>query len=251
MKLIFLGAGAAFTMENWQSNMLLEAASGKRLLIDCGSDIRWSLKEAGYGVNDVDAIYISHLHADHTGGIEFVAFCTFFNPMAPKPQMFINRKLGKELWERTLQGGMGSIQGQITSLDTYFNVTSLAKNECFIWEETEFRLVQVIHYMDGFDIVPSYGLLFEINGTKYFITTDAQHAPHQIQDFYNISDVIFQDCETSPFKSGVHAHYTELVELDDTTKAKMHLYHYQDGDKPNCKKDGFGGWVKKGQVFEL
>ena len=43
IKLTFLGSGSAFTIEddNFQSNLLLEdLATGKKLLIDCGSNIR-------------------------------------------------------------------------------------------------------------------------------------------------------------------------------------------------------------------
>jgi len=183
-KLTFLGAGAAFTMDNFQSNMLITSDLGKHLLIDCGGDVRHSL-------------------------------------------------------------------AKITTLDDYFIVHRAQKNGMFHWEGIDFRMVQVVHYMDGFDIVPSYGLMFEIKGKTYFITTDTQFNPNQIRDFYNMSDVIFQDCETAPFKSGVHAHYTELITLHKSTKKKMYLYHYQDGDKPDCKEDSFKGWVKNSQVFEL
>ena len=92
MKLIFLGSGSAFTMDNYQSNMILEtetteveslslshkgvdvdvdlATTRKRLLIDCGSDIRWSLAEQGLSYKDIQNIYISHLHPDHFSGLE-------------------------------------------------------------------------------------------------------------------------------------------------------------------------------------
>ena len=43
-----------------------------------------------------------------------------------------------------------------------------------------------------------------------------------------MADIIFHDCETLPFKSGVHAHYEDLKTLDDKTRKKMWLYHYQD-----------------------
>ncbi|CAA9435206.1 MAG: Ribonuclease Z, partial [uncultured Phycisphaerae bacterium] len=71
MKLTFLGTGSAFTLANYQSNMLLED-SGKRLLIDCGGDARHAMAAAGYKAADVDALYVSHLHADHIGGIEWL-----------------------------------------------------------------------------------------------------------------------------------------------------------------------------------
>lgn len=251
-ELTFAGAGAAFTIDNYQSNMVITSPSGKHLLVDCGSDIRHSLRVSmGLSATDIDAVYISHLHADHIGGLEWLAFSTFFNPVAKKPSMFINRKLAQELWENSLRGGLGSIEGTITDLNTYFDVVECPKNGTFSWEGTEFRLVQVVHYMDGYNIVPSYGLQFEVDGKQYFITTDTQFNPNQIKKFYDDADIIFQDTETTPFKSGVHAHYTELVTLPDEIKQKMWLYHYADGDKPDCIKDGFLGWVQNGQKFDL
>ncbi len=52
MKLIILGTGSAFTLENYQSNMLFEAPEG-RLLIDCGSDARRSVAAQGFSALDI------------------------------------------------------------------------------------------------------------------------------------------------------------------------------------------------------
>ena len=84
-----------------------------------------------------------------------------------------------------------------------------------------------------------------------FITTDSQVAPNQMDDFRDMADYIFQDCETAQFVSTVHAHYDDLKQLDDDVKGRMWLYDYQDGEKPDCTEDGFLGWVEKGQVFDF
>ena len=86
---------------------------------------------------------------------------------------------------------------------------------------------------------------------EVFLTTDTQFAPSQIMDFYRRASIVFQDCETSPYKSGVHAHYSELKTLPGDIRAKMWLYHYQDGALPDAQADGFAGFVKQGQVFEF
>jgi len=251
MKLTFLGTGAAFTLENYQSNMLIEK-NGKKLLIDCGSDIRFALRDIKLSSNDIDAIYLSHPHADHLGGMEYMAFTTFFNPNKKPIMLFGEDGVLTEAWDHSLRGGLKSIQGKRVRLSDYFDITRVGKNSSFIWEGTEFNIVQVCHIMDGYAIVNSYGLMFKGDNDKtVFITTDTQFAPSQLTTFYDQADIIFHDCETSPFKSGVHAHYDELMTLDVKTKKKLNLYHYQDGDKPDAKKDGFGGWCKKGQSFEL
>jgi ribonuclease BN (tRNA processing enzyme) len=254
MKLTFIGTGSAFAMTNFQSNMLLED-SGKRLLIDAGGDVRFALAKAGLGAKDVDALYISHLHADHIGGIEWLAFSRYFNP-GPRPELFINERLSHTLWENSLRGGMASHQGVVLTLDHFFSrVHRIETNGSFRFGHTDCRLVQTVHYMDGYEIVPSYGLLLRVDNNpaagEVFLTTDTQFAPSQIMDFYRRASIVFQDCETSPYKSGVHAHYTELKTLPDEIRAKMWLYHYQDGPLPDAPADGFAGFVKQGQVFEF
>jgi ribonuclease BN (tRNA processing enzyme) len=93
---------------------------------------------------------------------------------------------------------------------------------------------------------------------KIFFTCDSQFCPHQIMDFYKEADIIVHDCETGPYKSGVHAHITELETLPDEIKKKMWLTHYQDNvvdswDEWNNRvhKQGFKGFVKKGTVWEF
>jgi hypothetical protein len=74
--------------------------------------------------------------------------------------------------------------------------------------------------------------------------------------FYGEANHIFQDCETAPFKSGVHANYVDLKTLSPEIKAKMWLYHFQDNviedyETWNAKAiaDGFRGFMKTGAVF--
>lgn len=250
MKLQFIGSGSAFTFTNYQSNMIVESDTGKRLLIDCGSDARFALRELGLTHADIDSIYISHLHADHVGGLEWLGFATQFDPDCSRPHLYVSRYLKNELWHNVLAGGMLSLQGEVADLDTYFEVHSIPKNGYFLWEGIEFRLVQTVHIMDGFSIVPSFGLLFTINEINTFLTTDTQFVPEQLKDFYRIADVIFHDCETASFESGVHPHYPKLKTLPEAMRQKMWLYHYQDGDLPDARADGFLGFVKRGQVFD-
>lgn len=251
VKFTFLGSGSAFSLDNWQSNMLLTSDRGKHLLIDCGADARHSMKEQGLTYRDVDAVYVSHLHNDHVGGLEWLGFTRKFDPSCDRPVMYISLFLKSELWNDVLSGGMRSLQGEIADLDTYFDVRGVPKNGSFTWEDTSFRLVQTIHIMDGYTYVPSFGLLFEVNGLTVFHTTDTQFAPEQIKEFYKRADVIFHDCETTPFESGVHANYQKLKTLPAEDRAKMWLYHHNPGPLPDAKADGFRGFVKKGQVFDF
>lgn len=139
MKLTFLGAGSAFTIgdNNYHSNMILENDRGDRLLIDCGSDVRFSLTEAGYTYRDIHHIYVSHLHGDHVGGLEWLAFSTKFDPSCDRPQLYLCDRLADLLWNKVLSGGLSSIQGQVAQLSTYFHVHPIKENASFFGADSK------------------------------------------------------------------------------------------------------------------
>lgn len=230
MKIKFLGTGSAFTLKNFQTNMAIEQ-NGKWLLLDAGGDIRFSLKENNLSIKDIDAIYISHLHTDHAGGIEYAAFNTFFDPnRKQKIKLIGNGQLLRDGWEDTWKGGLESFQGQLLGLNDFFDVISVKPNGYFIWEDIQFSIVQTMHIMNGYAIVPNFGLMIKPKGKDktIFWTADCQYCPSQIIDFYKQADLIIQDCETTTFKSGVHASYSDLISLPKDIRSKMLLVHYND-----------------------
>lgn len=253
MKLTFLGTGSAFTVGdgNYQSNMLLEADSHRKLLIDCGSDARFSIHEQGSFITDLMDIYISHLHSDHIGGLEWVAFHSRYKSGTPyKHCLHLSNQLVDDLWHRSLSASLNPSHDPAIDLSTFFNVNAI-HNQMFEWEKIRFHLFQTLHVTCGLWRMPCFGLWFEINGKMIVITSDTQLNLEEMHELYERADLIFQDCETQRHKSGIHAHYEELQLLTDSIKRKMWLYHYQPGPLPDAKKDGFRGFVKKGQSFDL
>jgi ribonuclease BN (tRNA processing enzyme) len=282
MKITVIGCGNAFSQKNFNQSFLLEE-NDRRLLIDCGYQVPAALQKKGIDFFSIDDIYVSHLHADHIGGLEYFAFMRYDflskpryaieNPKAPK--LIGNKHLLENLWNQSLRGGLESMEGFVASLDTFFVSMSIQPNATFVWQGWIVRLVQQIHVMSGYIIMPSFGLIFSKRGheTVYF-TTDSQHcSPRQMEDFYEQADIIFQDCECigantdtrqMKFSSGVHANYAQLagwesansIKLSSQIKEKMYLSHYQDfvcndvdmfGNSVSwntmAKEDGFRGFI--------
>jgi ribonuclease BN (tRNA processing enzyme) len=253
MKLTFLGTGAAFTVgsQNFHSNAILENDAKQKFLIDCGSDARHSLHEMGLSYKDITDVYISHLHADHIGGLEWLGFTRKFDPDCDRPRLYISEIIAEDLWNKSLSGSMESLEGELSKITTYFDLITVRENEPFQWSGVEFQLVQTVHIMNGYTLAPCHGLFFKSNGIQVYYSADTQFCPHLLTRFYEQADIIFHDCETSRHQSCVHANFAELDSLPAEIKKKMWLYHYQPGHLPDAKKHGFQGFVKKGQVFKF
>lgn len=251
MKLTFLGSGSAFTLSgNYHSNILL-SNDEHSLLLDCGSDIRFSVREQGLSHKSINAVYISHFHADHCGGLEWLGFQCRFDPSCKKPIFFTKKSMADRLWDHVLSGGMSSFLGEKTQLGHFFDVTLIGEEDFFTWEGVKFQMIKTFHVMDNENIIPNYGLFFSVNNYRIFITFDMQFLPDRYMTYYQKADLIFHDCETRHIPTGVHAHYKQLLTLPENIRNKMWLYHYDDGSLPDAKLDGFKGFVTKGQTFNL
>lgn len=262
-----LGTGSAFTLKNRQTNLLI-THNGRRLLVDCGSDVRLSLDDMNLSCLDIDAVYISHLHADHVGGMEWLGFGAYFDPRytrlrtgqpkhltgieggyKPKvrPQLFCQRNLMIDLWDHSLSGGMRGLEGVDATLETYFEPQPVETNGHFVWEGIRFDIVQAVHVSARYSIMDTFGLMFNCpaTGKRLYHTSDVQFCPKtSIEAYYREADWILHDCETlylpvmdeqdrptgevRAFMSGVHSHYDDLLTLPDAIRAKMVLIHYQD-----------------------
>jgi len=253
MKLLFLGSGSAHTLaaDNFQSNMILAADSGRRLLIDCGSDVRWSLAKQDLSHLDITDIYISHLHADHIGGLEYIGFQTKFDPRCQRPRLYVEASLAGPLWNNALRGGMGVITGMETTLETFFDVHIVTASQPFDWEKARIEPVPALHVCGQHATVHSFGLLIEHDGHQTFLTTDTQFTPGRLDSHYAGADLIFHDCEIGTAATGVHPSYEDLARLPESVRAKTWLYGYQPGPLPDAHARGFRGFVRLGQSFEL
>lgn len=259
MTIHFLGVGSAFTTtEYFQSNLLITAANGKKMLVDCGSDARFSLAEWGSRngqVNPViDAVYFSHLHADHIGGLEWLAFSTYFNPNVPRPKLFGVAEILDQLWDNALRSGLEYIDDKVTTLADYFDLCAVETGVPFHWENIEFTPIKMLHVRNSHKNVHSFGLIIKEDGASplYFFSSDTvfdASLVRLLEEWAPQASHVFIDTETTLFRTHVHAHYEELLTLPQSMRKKIWLYHYSPNPNYDPQKDGFMGFVKKGQSF--
>ncbi|MBB4264718.1 MBL fold metallo-hydrolase [Roseospira visakhapatnamensis] len=253
MRFYFLGTGSAFTLteDNFQSNAILETEDGGRLLIDCGTDARHALKAAGLCQRDLSAVYISHLHGDHVGGLEWLGFTTYFNPDLDRPILYIQADLAGPLWRESLKAGMEVLDYGHGTLDDFFDVRPLPATGSFLFGGVRLGLVPLTHIASGEAVMRSYGLMIHAPGGPVLFTSDCLYQPDVLMPYYRAARLIFHDCDTGCRRGGAHCHYSDLVGLPADVKRKTWLYHAADGPRPDAAADGFLGFAQPRQVFDL
>ena len=75
IKLTILGTGTFFVNKNITASAYLLEIDGKKILIDCGPGTLMRLSQAGIKLEEIDYIFITHFHADHTSDL----FSLFMN----------------------------------------------------------------------------------------------------------------------------------------------------------------------------
>lgn len=267
MKITFLGVSSLLG-GGYSSNILLDLGISGTLLIDCGFDIKYSLKNSKRTVEDVKNIYISHLHGDHCLGLEYIGFYNKFI-LNRKISLYIHESYVNDLWEM-LKPSMGKLDDGEKNLSDYFYVRPLENYNSFMVGQHTFKIVKNKHIsFDGKYNIFSYGLLWSRRGSyeldkespdieNIYISTDTINPllckkwPEDILNRVSTCDLFFHEVDFDG--NANHSPYDDLKALPDYIKSKIWLYHYsidKDIYFNKVKEDGFAGLVKEGQIFEF
>ncbi|MCW5747545.1 MAG: MBL fold metallo-hydrolase [Alphaproteobacteria bacterium] len=72
MQLRFIGCGDAFGSGGRFNTCFQVISPSATVLIDCGASSLVALRKWGVDPNSIDAVFITHLHGDHFGGLPFL-----------------------------------------------------------------------------------------------------------------------------------------------------------------------------------
>jgi len=223
-----LGTGSAFAKKFYNTNALLHA-NGYTLMIDCGITAPASLYQLGKPIQDIDAVLITHIHADHIGGLEEYAFRMKFE-FKQKPVLYVAADLLEPLWENALKGGLS--QGTWQTIDEFFQVRTLeAGKPAELHPGLRVELIPTEHIPNK----SSYSLLFN---DRFFYSSDMRFDGDLITRMVRDKGcTVFHDCQLHT-PGAVHATLEELLTLPEDVQERVRLMHYADNRDDFVGKTG-------------
>lgn len=226
MRILPLGVGDAFTARYYSSSVAVEH-EGQWLLIDCPHPIRKMMREASekagvrLDVGDITALALTHLHADHSSGVEgFGYFCHF--AVGHEARLLVHPEVEADLWHRHLHAGMHQLLPKADGtpvpkeLHDFFEVTQLDETRAVRIGPFEIECRKTIHH------IPTTALRIRAGGKTLGYSADTAFDPSLIQ-WLSASDLFIHETNF-----GVHTPYEKLAALPESTRKKMRLIHYPD-----------------------
>ena len=105
-EVVLIGTSDAFGAGGRRQSAVLLRGSGGTLLMDCGATTGSGLNALGIDRSEIDAIVVSHFHADHFGGIPLLMLAALYEDARRRP-LRIAGPPGVEARVRGLAAAMG------------------------------------------------------------------------------------------------------------------------------------------------
>jgi ribonuclease BN (tRNA processing enzyme) len=240
-----LGVNGAFT-KYFHNNYVFELGD-RKLLVDAGTTLRYSLQAAEYKESDITDIVITHLHSDHVGGLEeFAQRCKWI--YNHKPNLWVRDGLIVGLTQILNQG----LSTDGLSVSDYFNIEFI--RDGFIIDNYEVEVIPTDNLHAGGML--SMGVkINDISGNKNIIFTSdiAKFKEAQFDGYFDRYTVaLFHDVSVTP--NNVHANIDDVVQYykNKIDLNKIYGMHYQDDVNLDELKGKFGiKFVEKDKVYEF
>src|SRR5260370_10835126 len=137
LAIVAVGGGEGFSAGYYSSGLAVGAESAW-LLVDCPHPIRRRRRESGgaagvaLDVGDFAAVVVTHLHADHSSGLEGFGYFAHF-VLGRRARLLAHPEVLAEVWDGHLAAGMRRLleperlTARDLTLGDYFDATPLAE----------------------------------------------------------------------------------------------------------------------------
>lgn len=230
-RLLPLGVGDAFSARYYSSTFALET-EGQWLLVDCPHPIRKLMREASttaglaLDVGQIQAVVLTHLHADHASGLEGIGFFSRYI-LGRRMPLITLPAIGAEVWPRHLAASMEWSLQRVgeppvqRALEQFFDFIPLRPGEPVTQGPFVIQGRPAIHN------IPTVAVRVSAAGRMVGYSADTAFDPDLIA-WLGEADLVVHEA------SGgfMHTAYEDLAALPEPLRRKLRLIHYADDFDP-------------------
>jgi ribonuclease BN (tRNA processing enzyme) len=180
------------------------------------------IREAGHLRPDqITAVVLTHLHADHSSGLEGLAYWSYFY-LRRKLRLLIHPDVAARLWDGHLAAGMEQLLPTLDAppvakrLEDYFDIVPLSLDAPAMAGPFSVECRKTIHH------IPTTALRIRADGRTLGYSADTAF------DETLIAWLAEADLFIHETNYGVHTPYDRLAALPAPLRAQMRLIHYPD-----------------------
>lgn len=231
----FLGCGNAHSNELGNSCAVFELGD-LSLTIDYGFTAHNAHKS--HKLKNPEAIFITHGHLDHIGGLENLFYDTYFSDAQPV-KLYIPVGLIHIVHERIASLEHILAEGDANFWDA-FHLIPVSKS--FWHKGVKFRVFENRHHQMGF----SFGICLP---GRFLYSGDTKPIPEIINSLASQGELIFHDLSMTDQPS--HTHFGELCAYTDNILSRCVFYHLSGTEDIRlCEEKGLRV-VKPNEKFNL
>ncbi len=242
-----LGVGDAFSALHYTCCVAVHYET-TWVLIDCPHPLRKIMREGSLSAGvtldseDIEAVLLTHLHADHASGIEDYGYYAHFH-LGKRAKIVCHPDVSARLWENKLSASMDSsglpeLGEEVTTktLDDYFEIQAVTEEAPAQVGPMTIEVRKTIHP------IPTTALKISAGGKTLGHSSDTFFDPHLIEWFQD-ADVIIHETN-----HGIHTRYEDLAALPDSVRNRMRLIHYPDDFDA---KESVIEVLKQGELYQV
>lgn len=205
MRLTVLGCGDAFGAGGRLNTCFLVTGAGEgAFLIDCGATSLVGMRREGLDPNDIETIFITHLHGDHFGGLPFFLIDALHVSRRTKPLLIVGPETTEERFVTTAEALYPGCTYASRKFDLRFEA----------WQKEEPRDYAGLR-VTPFEVkhpagAPPYALRFEAGGKVLGFTGDTEWVDSLIPAGRD-ADLFISECYQFEGPTPIHLDYGTLL----------------------------------------
>lgn len=227
MELLVTGIGDAFSARWYGSSGLLRSSDGL-VAIDCPGSVlnmyRQAAESSGWSIDAVDVsdILLTHLHGDHSDGLETLGFLNRYRRTpARRPRLHALPEVLDRTWEKlapAMDGRTRQVDAAASSLEDYFECCPMEPGRTTTIGNLTVKCHRTVHSL------PCMALRITDGTSTLGWSGDTEFDPELVQWLLQ-ADVVVHECGEL-FK---HTRLAELVTLEPEAQQRIRLIHLPDG----------------------